>query len=48
MRICHVWMGRTPEEFMDFVESRIDTWMLTEAGRELARGLLADSRCASW
>lgn len=48
VRICHVWMNRTPEEFMDFVESRIDTWLLTDAGRELARETLAESRCASW
>jgi HD superfamily phosphodiesterase len=48
VRICHVWMDRTPEAFMDFVESRIDDWMITEAGRELARELLAESRCASW
>ena len=48
VRICHVWMDRTPEDFMDFVESRIDAWLLTDAGRELARETLAESRCASW
>ena len=48
VRICHVWMNRTPEDFMDFVESRIDGWFLTAAGRDLARELLAESRCASW
>ena len=26
----------------------IDTWLLTDAGRELARETLAESRCASW
>ena len=48
VRVCHVWMDRTPEAFMDFVESRIDGWLLTDAGRALARELLAGSRCASW
>ncbi len=48
VRICCGWMDRTPEDFMDFVESRIDTWLLTDAGRELARETLAESRCASW
>jgi HD superfamily phosphodiesterase len=48
VRICHVWMDRTPEAFMDYVESRIDKWMHTDAGRGLARELLAESRCASW
>ena len=28
---------------MDFVESRIDAWLLTDAGRELAREALAES-----
>jgi HD superfamily phosphodiesterase len=46
VRICRVWMGRTPEAFMDFVESRIDDWLLTEAGRDLARSTLAHSRRA--
>jgi HD superfamily phosphodiesterase len=46
--ICHRWMDRTPEAFMDFVESRIDDWLLTDAGRALARELLGESRCASW
>ena len=48
VRICHVWMDRSPEEFMDFVESRIDTWFFTDAGRALARETLAESRCVSW
>ncbi|MEA2180558.1 MAG: hypothetical protein QOG77_3855 [Solirubrobacteraceae bacterium] len=48
VRICHTWMDRSPEEFMDFVESRIDGWLLTDAGRALARETLAESRCASW
>jgi HD superfamily phosphodiesterase len=48
VRICHGWMNRTPEDFMDFVESRIDDWMLTDAGRALAYETLAESRCASW
>jgi HD superfamily phosphodiesterase len=48
VRICSGWMNRTPEDFMDFVESRIDSWLLTAAGRKLARETLAESRCASW
>jgi HD superfamily phosphodiesterase len=48
VRVCHAWMGRTPEAFMDYVESRIDDWFLTQAGRDLARSLLQESRCASW
>jgi len=48
VRICCGWMDRTPEDFMDFVESRIDTWFLTDAGRALARETLAESRCVSW
>jgi HD superfamily phosphodiesterase len=44
VRICHVWMNRTPEAFMDFVESRIDDWLLTEAGRDLAHTTIAHSR----
>jgi HD superfamily phosphodiesterase len=48
VRICSGWMNRTPEDFMDFVESRIDSWLLTDACRKLARETLAESRCASW
>ena len=48
VRVCHVWVERTPEEFMDFVESRIDRWLITDAGKALAREVLAESRCASW
>jgi HD superfamily phosphodiesterase len=46
VRVCHVWMDRTPQAFMDYVESRMDDWMLTDAGRELAREELGRSRCA--
>jgi HD superfamily phosphodiesterase len=48
VRICHVWMDRSPGDFMDFVESRIDGWLLTDVGRGLAREILAEARCASW
>jgi hypothetical protein len=41
-------MDRTPEDFMDFVESRIDRWLITDEGRRLARETLAEARCASW
>ena len=34
---------------MDFVESRIDAWLFTDAGARAARETLAWSRgCASW
>ena len=46
VRICHVWMNRTPQAFIDYVESRIDDWRRTDSGRELAREALARSRCA--
>jgi hypothetical protein len=47
VRVAHVWVDRTPESFMDFVESRIDTWLFTAPARELARETLTRSRgCA--
>jgi HD superfamily phosphodiesterase len=47
VRIAHAWVDRTPESFMDFVESRIDAWLFTAAARELAHETLAHSRrCA--
>jgi HD superfamily phosphodiesterase len=48
VRVCSGWMHRTPEAFMDFVESRIDDWLITDAGRALARETLEASRCVSW
>jgi HD superfamily phosphodiesterase len=46
VRICSPWMGRSHTEFLNFVESRIDDWMLTEPGRRLARETLARTRVA--
>ncbi|HEY6892177.1 MAG TPA: HD domain-containing protein [Solirubrobacter sp.] len=47
VRVTHTWVDRTPEAFMDYVESKIDAWLFTEAARSLAREALAWSRgCA--
>ena len=46
IRICHGWVDLTPEGFADFLESRIDRWFLTDAGRRLARETLSRSRAA--
>jgi HD superfamily phosphodiesterase len=44
VRVCHTWMNQTPAEFMDFVESRVDSWFHTEPGKQLARRELARAR----
>jgi HD superfamily phosphodiesterase len=46
VRICHEWMELTPDAYMDWVESKIDGWLFTEAARDLARRELAHSRTA--
>jgi HD superfamily phosphodiesterase len=46
VRIAHVWMDRTPEAFMAYVESKIDVWLFTDTARRLARELLEASRGA--
>lgn len=38
------WTKRSPEEFRNYVESKIETWFLTEHGKRLAREILADTR----
>jgi HD superfamily phosphodiesterase len=43
-RICSAWNNQTPLEYLDFCESRIEKWLLTEKGRELAREELAQTR----
>jgi hypothetical protein len=43
-RICRRWYKQTPQQFMDYVESKIPTWMLTEKGAELARQEMARTR----
>jgi hypothetical protein len=44
VRVCHPWMNQTPTEFMDFIESRVDSWFHTEPGKQLARRELARAR----
>jgi HD superfamily phosphodiesterase len=44
VHICHSWMNQTPEQFMDFVESRLESWLYTEEGKALARRELARAR----
>jgi len=40
------WMQRPLDEYLAFLESKIETWFLTEHGRRLAHELLAESRRA--
>jgi HD superfamily phosphodiesterase len=42
--ICPGWFDRTTESYLDYIESRLESWFFTEAGRDLARRLLAESR----
>ncbi len=44
IRISSDWMARSLEDFMAYVESKIDEWMLTDAGKRLAHETLARSR----
>jgi HD superfamily phosphodiesterase len=46
VRICHVWMELTPEGYMEWVGSEIDSWFFTPTARELARRELDRSRMA--
>ncbi|HEX3833377.1 MAG TPA: HD domain-containing protein [Solirubrobacteraceae bacterium] len=46
VRICHVWMELTPERYMEWVGSEIDSWFFTPTARELARRELERSRTA--
>ena len=46
VRICHQWMELTPERYMEWVSSEIDSWFFTPAARELARRELHHSRTA--
>jgi HD superfamily phosphodiesterase len=46
VRICHVWMEFTPERYMEWVDSEIDSWFFTETARGLARRELDRSRTA--
>jgi HD superfamily phosphodiesterase len=44
VRISRRWVGQEPAAFMDYVESKIDSWMLTEHGAAMARDILAATR----
>jgi HD superfamily phosphodiesterase len=44
--ICPAWFDTTPPEYLDWIESRLDEWLLTDPGRARARELLAASRAA--
>jgi HD superfamily phosphodiesterase len=46
VRICHSWMGLSPEAFMDWVGSEIERWFFTDTARGVARRELAASRQA--
>ena len=46
VRIAHAWVDRTPEEFLDFLATRIDRWFFTDAARALAARTLERSRAA--
>jgi HD superfamily phosphodiesterase len=46
VRVCHRWMELTPERYMEWVESEIESWLFTAPARELARRELARSRAA--
>ncbi len=48
VRVTHSWVDRTPEAFMDYVESRIDAWLFTAAARELAREALGHARACAY
>jgi len=44
VRICHVWMNKTPEAFMLYIEVHIANWMLTEQGMSMAHTILGQTR----
>jgi HD superfamily phosphodiesterase len=43
-RICPAWFERTATDYLDYVESRLETWFFTDAGRRMAAEQLARSR----
>jgi HD superfamily phosphodiesterase len=43
-QICPSWFGLSADDYLDYVESKLGAWFLTDAGRELAAGLLERSR----
>lgn len=48
VRTAHVWIGRTPAAFMDYVETRIDDWFFTDAAKALAHEALEQSRSCAY
>jgi HD superfamily phosphodiesterase len=44
VRISRRWVNQEPQRFMDYVESKIDSWMLTAEGAAMARAILAATR----
>lgn len=44
VRICRHWVGQEPGAFMDYLESKIEGWMLTAHGAAMARAILAATR----
>ncbi|WP_028067513.1 HD domain-containing protein [Solirubrobacter soli] len=48
VRVTHVWVGRTPEAFMDYVEAKIDVWLFTAPARVLARESLDAARACAY
>jgi HD superfamily phosphodiesterase len=48
VRETHTWVGLTPGELMDYVESKIDVWLFTSPARELARECLGESRACAY
>jgi len=48
VRAAHAWIGRTPEQFMDYVATRVDDWFFTEPAKALARAALAEARACAY
>ncbi len=44
VRISRRWVNQEPQPFMDYVEAKIDSWMLTAEGAAMARAILAATR----
>jgi HD domain len=44
VQICRRWVGQEPGVFMDYIESKIDSWMLTARGAAMAREIVAATR----
>ena len=48
VRVTHTWVDRSPEAFMDYVESKIEVWLFTEPARALARESLDQARACAY